>query len=186
VTAMRRARRQTDAGVTLIEMMVALALFALIGSAGFAMLDQVLRTQRGTEGRLEQLSARQRALHVIQSDFMMALPRSFRAEETGVSLDRSTATGGVHLTYHLADGVLHRNLADEDGKALSNQALLPDIEAVNWRFLTGGGVWSEVWPVDPVQTLATPRNPRAVELVLELQDRAGSLRRVALLPADLQ
>ena len=41
--------------MTLVEMLVALALFALIGLAGFTMLDSVLRVQRHTEGRLEWL-----------------------------------------------------------------------------------------------------------------------------------
>lgn len=186
MTAMPRARRPADAGVTLIEMMVALALFAVIGSAGFAMLDQVLRTQRGTEGRLEQLSARQRALHVIRSDFMIALPRSLQAGEDGVSWQRSTATGGMHLTYRLTEGILRRDLADLDGRGLSSQALLVGVGALRWRFLAADGLWSEVWPVEGVQTLITPRNPRAIELVVELPDKAGSLRRVAALPADLE
>ena len=49
-------KRDPTAGFSLVEVLVALAIFALIGVAGFSMLDQVLRTQRLTEGRLERLA----------------------------------------------------------------------------------------------------------------------------------
>jgi general secretion pathway protein J len=179
-------KRTPDAGVTLIEMMIALALFALIGSAGFATLDQVLRSQRGTEGRLERLSERQRALHVILTDFKMAEPHSLQTSDADVSLDRTSGDGSLRLRYHLIEGVLRRAITDTDGTALADQAILTSVEGIAWRFLTPEGVWSDVWPNDPVQTLGTARNPRAVELVITLQDQAGSLRRVAPLPADLE
>lgn len=183
---MRRPKRTPDAGVTLIEMTIALALFALIGSAGFATLDQVLRSQRGTEGRLERLSERQRALHVILTDFEMAESRSLQATDVTVSLARTSRDRSLNLRYHLKDGVLHREIADGEGTALADQAILTNVEGMAWRFLTPEGVWSDVWPNDPAQTVTTPRNPRAVELVISLQDQAGSLRRVAPLPADLE
>ena len=44
--------RQTDAGATLIEILVALAIFALIGTAGFSVLDQIVKVQDHTEARL--------------------------------------------------------------------------------------------------------------------------------------
>jgi general secretion pathway protein J len=174
--------RQPDAGVTLIEMMVALALFALIASAGFALLDTVLRSQRSTEGRLDRLSQHQRALQVITSDMMMALPHSLRGDET-LSFDRSGSLTDLQLRYRLADGVLWRDIATT-GAPQRDQALLRGVSAVTWRFLTPEGDWSDIWPVDP--TLATPRNPRAVDLVIQLADHGGQLRRVAPLPADLQ
>lgn len=181
----RRPNRTTDTGVTLIEMMIALALFAVIGSAGFATLDQVLRSQRGTEGRLERLSEYQRAMHVILTDFTMAEPRSLQITDAILLLHRNSRDGRLELRYYLTEGVLHRDIADSDGKALADQAILTNVDTIVWRFLTPEGVWSEVWPNDPVQALTTPRNPRAVELVVSFQDQAGKLRRVAPLPADL-
>ena len=158
------ALRKPQAGVTLIEMMIALALFALIGSAGFAMLDQVLRSQHGTEGRLERLSEQQRALHVVLADFAMTEPHSLLVTGQALSLDRSSSDGGLHLQYQLSDGILRRSLTGTDGQALADQAILSGVDAITWRFLTAEGTWSDIWPSDPVQTLTTPRNPKAVEL----------------------
>lgn len=178
--------RDPAAGVTLIEMMIALALFALIGSAGFAMLDQVLRSQRNSEGRLERLSEQQRAMHVILADFAMAEPRSLQTANRAVSFDRNSSSGSLHMGYRLDGGVLRRSLSGPGGAALADQAILGGIESLSWRFLTPDGRWSETWPADGVPSLAIPQNPRAVELLLSLQSRAGTLRRVAALPADLE
>ena len=177
-----RAARTPDAGVTLVEMMIALALFALIGTAGLAMLDQVLRSQRGTEGRLERLSGQDRALHLILVDFSMAEPRSVTVADDTVTLNRSSRDGPLQLRYRLTDGTLHRIL----GQRPADQAILTDIAAIRWRFLAPEGTWSDNWPADRVQTLATPLNPRAVELSIALQDNFGQLRLVAPLPADLE
>jgi general secretion pathway protein J len=176
--------RSPDAGVTLIEMMIALALFALIGTAGFAMLDQVLRSQRGSEGRLERLSEQERALHLISADFKMAAPRSLTAAEDKVTLTRPGSGGSLQLAYRLYAGTLRR--AVQHPGQTADQTLLTGVAAITWRFLTPEGNWSDTWPTDTVQSLTTPRNPRAIELTIALQDNAGQLRRVAPLPADLE
>ena len=183
-------------------MMIALALFALIGSAGFAMLDQVLRSANRSEGRLEALSERQRALHLVLLDFAMADPRSLTTSPpttgpltTGLlttgplttgplTITRASSRGRLTLHYRLSGTTLHRALSDANGRPLADQALLTGVESLTWRYLSPAGGWSPVWPADPVQTLTTPANPRAVELVVTLADGQGQLRRVAPLPAD--
>lgn len=181
-----RPTRNPTAGVTLIEMIIALALVALISMAGLAVLDQVLRTQRSTDGRLERLSEQQRAMQVILVDFAMANSHSLQANDTAVALDRSGGGGSLKLHYRLSDGVLRRDIAGADGQALADQAILTGVDAISWRFLTPENTWSDIWPVDPTHSLTIPANPRAIELVIALQGNAGSLRRVAPLPADLE
>lgn len=175
-------RRQPTAGVTLIEMMIALALFALIGSAGFAMLDQVLRSASRSEGRLEVLSERQRALHLLLLDFAMADPRSLTTNP--LSITRASSRGRLTLHYRLTGTTLHRELTGASGRPLADQALLTGVESLTWRYLAPDGGWGLVWPPSPVQNVTTPANPRAVELVVTLADGQGSLRRIAPLPAD--
>ena len=49
-------------------MLIALGLFALIGVAGFTLLNSVLRTQDATDTRLGRMAEIQRAMLVVSSD----------------------------------------------------------------------------------------------------------------------
>ncbi len=173
-------RRAPDAGVTLIEMMVALAIFALIGTAGFSMLDQVLRTQSRTEGRLEALGDLQRAMYLVGLDASMAQGRSLVASDGGVGFMRS---GGVGLRYALTGDVLRRAVTDAQGRVLADQPLIKAVQAVQWRYLNGQD-WLDAWPpAATVPGFGLPPNPRALELVVTLA--GGQVRRVFPLPADV-
>ncbi|MES2665535.1 MAG: type II secretion system protein GspJ [Pseudomonadota bacterium] len=172
--------RNAQSGVTLIEMMVALAIFALIGTAGFSMLDQVLRTQSRTEGRLEALGDLQRGLYLVGLDAAMAEARSVAGSGEAVAFLRS---GGVGVRYGLQDGVLRRGLTDAQGRGLADQPLIKGVQAVQWRYLDGS-IWAEAWPpVARVPGFDAPPNPRALELVVTLA--AGQVRRVLPLPVDI-
>ena len=183
-------RRDPAAGFTLIEVLVALALFALISGAGFTMLDQVLRTQSRTEGRLDRLAAIQRAMHVVTNDFLQARGRSFTAEpeDAGVvvGLRRNAADlaeGAVRLTYRMQDGALRRIVQRVAGPPIAEQTLLADVSLAEWRFYDPQAGWVTDWPPAGQLPGAAPPNPRAVELRLTLAD-GNLLRRVALLPRD--
>lgn len=173
-------RRDAQSGVTLIEMMVALAIFALIGMAGFSMLDQVLRTQSRTEGRLEALGDLQRAMYLVGLDAAMAEGRSLVASDTGVEFVRS---GGVRLRYALTGGVLRRAVSDLQGRVLADQPLIKAVQMVQWRYLDGQS-WLEAWPpAATVPGFGLPPNPRALELVVSVA--GGQVRRVFPLPVDV-
>lgn len=178
----RPPRRDPSAGVTLVEMLVALALMAIIGVAGFAVLEQVLRAQERTADRLARLGQMQRAMHLITLDFATALPGSLTMGDDAGSL--AIARQGVavlQVDYRLDGGTLWRAVSEPDGQPLARQALLPDVAAGGWRFLSGTQ-WSDRWPPDGAPArLGTAPNPRAVELRLTLAD-GRALRRVALLP----
>lgn len=179
------ARRVPTAGVTLVEMLVALALMALIGVAGFAVLDQILRSQRLTAGRLDQLAELQRGMYLLQLDFSTALPASLRhgPESSAVRLQRA-GDRVLALTYRLEGGTLWREIADPTGRLIARQPVLTNIATVEWRFLEGAE-WAGTWPPpDAVVRIGQVQNPRAVELVLTLAATAGQLRRVAALPGS--
>lgn len=192
---MTRPARQGTAGFTLVEVLVALVLFALIGTAGFTMLDQVLRTQRQTEGRLDRLAELQRAMYLATVDFAHAGSGSLRLEKAlsegaaSVTIRRSDPDAGggvVGLRYALDGDVFERTVSGAVGAPLVRQALVTDVEAVNWEFSADGSGWMPDWPpkAAPDDEGGPASNPRAVGLTLMLRGGDQRLRRVMLLPAD--
>ena len=168
-----------DAGFTLIEVMVSLALFALIAVAGMTLLDGIIGVQSRTEGRLDQLADLQRAMFVVSSD----LDQVTRGEigGGGQTLQFSRVAPGfggaaTPVRYDLGAGALIRTA----GRA--PQALLAGVTAARWRFFDGQ--WIDRWP--PSED-AKGRWPRAIALELTvggMPGAAGTLRRVVVLPAQ--
>lgn len=164
--------RDPSAGVTLIEMVVALAIFGLIGAAGYSMLDQVLRIDARTSGRLDRLGDMQRALFLVGQDFAQADGHSVRQDD-GLSMTRN----GVVIRYRLAGDVLQRDLHDAEA-SMAEQVLVEGVQGLQWRFLEGNR-----WVAGLPAGAGKPRNPRAVELVLDLTG-GQQVRQVAVLPAE--
>ncbi|MGL5010856.1 MAG: type II secretion system protein GspJ [Paracoccaceae bacterium] len=166
--------RKGDAGFTLIEVLVSLALFALIAGAGLSVLDQVLRTQAQTEGRLERLAGLQRMMHLVTRDMSEAMPGTVVGDAGAITLGRSAEAGLVMVRYGLVDGQLTREVAPGRGDAVT-QALLPDVAGLRWQYLDESGAWLDSWPgADEVELLG-------VAAVIALPG-AGELRRVVAVP----
>lgn len=188
----RAAPRSATAGVTLVEVLVALVLFALIGGAGFGMLDQILRTQTGTEGRLDRLAQIQRGMYLLSTDFGQARSGtlSWQDGDPGpvLSVARSaaeTGAGWITLTYQVQDGVLLRNVASAGGDPVTRQPLFGNVAAIAWQFYDPGVGWVDQWP--PPRAVAVlsqrPPNPVAVAAIITMIDDR-QLRRVATLPSE--
>lgn len=185
-------QRSSTAGVTLVEVLVALVLFALISGAGFGILDQILRTQTRTEGRLDRLGQIQRGMYLLSTDFGQAQSGtlSWQAGDEGVflSIARSapeTDAGWITLTYQLRDGMVSRDVASASGDPVARQPLFDDVAAIAWQFYDPNVGWIEEWPPadatrEPSQR---PLNPVAVAATITLTDDR-QLRRVATLPSE--
>jgi general secretion pathway protein J len=171
--------RTPNAGVTLVEALVALVIFALIGAAGLAVLDQILRVQTATEGRLQHLAAVQRTMHLVTQDFMQANGGSLRFTDGAVAFRRDAAGGGLVVRYGIEEATLVRRVAGGFGGPATRQELLDGVDAVAWRFYRPDLGWIDTWPPGP---LGPRRNPSAVALDVTLAE--GHLRRVALLPGE--
>lgn len=177
-------RRNATAGVTLIEVLVALVLFALIGGAGFTVLDQVIRVQSRTEARLEQLAQMQRAMQILTQDFMQASRGSLVRAEGVVSFRRSAGIDEMAVRYTVENRTLVRSVSGSGTRGQTRQMLLPNVESAAWQFFDPASGWIPTWP--PRAQGSVRINPPAVALdvILEGPDPSGSLRRIALLPQD--
>jgi general secretion pathway protein J len=154
--------RQPQAGFSLIEVLVALALFAVIAGAGVSVLDQILRTQTQTDGRLDRLADLQRMMHLVTLDLSLAAPGSVTGDGAGV------AVGGI--SYALADDVLRRTVGP------ATQDLLAGAASVEWQYLDQDRIWGATWP--PATGGA---QLRAVAVTVFL-DGDRQLRRVVAVP----
>lgn len=168
--------RQAEAGFTLVEVLVSLALFAMIATAGVAVLDQVLRTQRLTEGRLDRLAGMQRMMHLVARDLSEATPGSLSGDAATVTLGRGA--DGVTVTYALSEGRMTRAVARGRGEARA-QVLLPDVASIGWQYLDGSGAWRAAWPGAEAPARA---DLRAVAMTVTLPRGVGDLRRVVAVP----
>ena len=177
--------RDAAAGVTLIEMLVAMALFAIIATAGFTVLDQVVRVQDRTAGRLDRLAAMQRTMQLVTQDLMFASSRSLAYSGGAVAFRRTAADGEMAVRYTLEGTTLVRTVSGGLGTRPARQPLLGGVAGLRWAFLDAEGAWSPSWPAKPD---AEPGNPAAVELNLALAPGgpglSGELRRVAVLPSE--
>lgn len=170
-----------EAGFTLIELMIALVLFALISVAGLALVDGVLGVQGRTEARLDRLADLQRTMLVVTGDIEQIAAGDVAGGGDRLAFTRAApGLGGapVAVGYRLRGGALTRSV---DGRP---QALLAGVSAARWRFFGDG--WADRWPPADGDEDAAAAWPRAIALELTVapgQGPAGALRRVVLLPA---
>lgn len=170
--------RCRDSGLTLVEVLVSLSLFALIGTAGFAIIESILGVRERTEGRLARLGEIQRAMHLLRLDFEQASGERLIFDGSAVGLTRLTDdTGPVVIEYSFVAGVLQRQVSASPHETV--QDVLPGTESVHWRFYRAGAGWLEAWPPPDRDAPGLP-DAVAVEVGLEARNGqpGGKIRRV--------
>lgn len=161
---MTTAKRRR-AGFTLVEVLIALALFALIGVAGFTLLNSVLRTQGATESRLDRMAEIQRAMLVVTSD-LDQLAGSTAGGGSALSIRKFDAGGEVvAIRYDLAENTLTRTVAGPGGERV--QTLITRVSDARWTFHQRKGAWLDVWPLPrpPQPASASPASTAPKRLV---------------------
>ena len=83
-------------GFTLIEALVAIAIFALIGMAAYTVQSNILDSNELSEQRFAQLTRLQRSMLTIEQDFRQIVPRQMQ-------LDDNTQIQGVVMGKDLYD-----------------------------------------------------------------------------------
>jgi general secretion pathway protein J len=168
-------KRNGEAGFTLIEVLISLALFAVIAGAGVSILNQILRTQSLTEARLDRLTALQRTMHLVRQDLAFSAPETLTGNSLSLAFTKSAESGPLLITYRADTG----QFARITGTTETPQILLTEVASIQWRYLDGSGVWLESWPPSGE---SDPPPLHAVAMTLTLADRAQDLRRIIAVP----
>ena len=198
-------KRGSASGFTLIEVLVALAVFGILAIVSYLTLGQTLSNADLLGSSMDRLQSVQRAIRFLDNDLMQAAPRPVR-DLLGESYEPAVRTSlgaeyALELThggwnnpaglprstlqrsaYRIEDGDLiryHWNVLD---RTLGNEPvailLLEDVDSLVFRYLQSDGEWSEQWPPATSQGASAVRLlPRAVEVLLALPDE-GEIRRL--------
>ena len=184
-------------GFTLLELLVALAIFGLLAAMSYGGLQAVLNQQWHTEQAADQLAELQKMYLLMQRDIEQVVPRLVRnefgdAQQPLVGDDSLRLTRGgwrnpagrqrstlqrVGYAYEeqqlvrYAWSVLDRA---QDSEPLK-QPLTEDVERMQLRYLDGNDVWKEQWPDTSgfvgtdvaVDRTELPELPKALEVTIE-------------------
>ena len=168
---MTSAARDRDAGVTLIEMLVSLAIFAFVGLASFTMLDALLRVQDRTDGRLEDLARIDRALAVFTRDAAQSDPDGLEVSDDTITF--VMPAGRQHRYAQTENGLVRTVDATADNPL--TQMLLTPVTAVEFAALDTAGAWLNTWPPTDLDA-----SVRAARLTITLDTGATVTRLVPL------
>ncbi|AGH47575.1 type II secretion system minor pseudopilin GspJ [Paraglaciecola psychrophila] len=91
-----------NAGFTLIEILVAMAIFTIIGLASTGVLNSVINSDQLSSERFEKLEELQRAMLTLERDILQIVPRKVRINSVPVS---AVISGGEDVFDSDADGL---------------------------------------------------------------------------------
>jgi len=186
------AESRNSNGFTLVEMMVALFIFAMLSVAGVVMLRSAVDSDEATADKLGEMAEMQRFVSLMEADLSQTLPRTYRdvrgdrmpalASETGgaeKALLKFTRGGQSNINgharsnlerveYRLQDGKLERwRYRMTDGGSIDQPAvLISNIGSFELRFRDKRGQWSSRWETERLTDL-----PRAIEMQFEQEGR---------------
>lgn len=202
--------KRADRGFTLLELLIAIAIFSLLALASYRMLSSVLASDERTRRQEQSLRQLSRALNALERDVLQVIARPIRdgygqwqpallasnQHNAGLELSRGGWRNPLaqpraelqRVRWQLHNGTLQRLYWPVLDQAQDSQAVrqtaLHEVSALRLRLLDANGEWLNLWPEQPVQHLTAQQLgqlPRALE-VLITTERFGEIRRVYRLP----
>jgi general secretion pathway protein J len=200
-------RRSAEHGFTLIEVLVALMIFAMLSIAGVALLRGSVSSQDTVRNHLDGLADVQRALATLESDLAQATVRisrtqtgtlapAFFARAPGGDLpmlqfvrmgwsnpDNAPRPSVQKVEYWWREGRIERvGYIHVDGAAPSEPAvLLSDVTALSLRFRDMRGEWRQDWAPAQPDLL-----PRLVEMSVTIRGRQPLVMRFLVGPGAVE
>lgn len=179
-----------QAGFTLLELVIAIAIFALLGIGCWRLFDAIVRAERSSSAHEQSLRSLQRAVAMIERDVLQvqtsARQPGFRVLPNELTLRRGNWRNPLgqqrselqDISYQLENGVLWRYSQGVDLPVLQKQKLLGDVRDMSWRLYDEHTGWRSDWPTGK----AAPKTaPKALEVQFSV-GRFERVRRVLLLP----
>ncbi|MEY4270188.1 MAG: hypothetical protein RLZZ58_1404 [Pseudomonadota bacterium] len=185
---------RTQSGFTLIEMLVALSLFAMLSAAGVALLRGSVDTQDAVQRHLSGTAGINRLYALLAQDAAQALPRptrdaagniraAFVGDSSGFALVRGGASlsddrpGTARVFVRFANGELRRGVQSAaDGiDPAAGDVLLRNVAQATFRYRLADGGWASTWTASDLAIW-----PRAIELVVAPRGRPAMTMVVAL------
>lgn len=187
---------QREAGFTLLELLVAIAIFAVIGVMAYGGLQQIMSQQQQTTEHAQRLADLQLAYRVMQRDLEQLVARRIR-NEFGDSVEALIGGSGFEgLEFsrggYANPGGFRRSeiqrvayVPDQDqllrrtwrvldraqDSVPDEEVLIEGMAAFTLRFLAANDEWQDRWP--PLGSGPAPASvdfPRAVEVLVEIDD----------------
>ncbi len=204
------SRRYRSHGFTLLELIVALFVSAVMFAVGYAALMQATEQRDAIRSAQNELATLQRAIRLMTLDVTQSDPRPIndilgRGELAallggdGSGRVLALTRGGEgdarssgrptlrRIEYRLEQGQLQRLawpvLDPVAGVQPRVRVLLRGVRSIEFRFLDNEGQWSSVWPKPGASSAAGSlrQRPRAVEVRIDTEAE-GVLRRVWEIP----
>jgi len=179
---------------TLIEVLVAMAVFGVMSMLAYTALGSTLENADYLTDRMDRLQAVQRTVRYLSSDLIQAAPRPVRSQigdgfapalqsslSTEFAIELTHAGWGnpaglprstfQRVAYRIEDGELLRYHWSVLDRTYVNEpivtVMLDDVESLYFRFYSATGDPSEVWPPVSQQGGQGLRVlPRAIEIVM--------------------
>lgn len=184
-----------ESGFTLVEMLVALTIFALLSAAGVGLLRSSIDTQGAVERKLSQISTVARVQAILANDLSHAVARpgggsdaqpGFVGGATQMTFLRSGLVGaapgsGLQLIeWRAGNEVIRSGRSPNDRQPAASARIVGELQQARFRYRASDGSWSDAFR----GTAADPL-PQAVELTIAGSARPALTMIVALPPRGI-